>query len=184
MASKITLFTPEQLRDLFRLLDDPNKGAFLRLIGREVPAQAPFIMLQSMDIVERQRFADMITNSTLKTVFPLLVKAAAEVARELPQVSTKEMEAELQKRFAESLAEAIRHAGEVEAEKLKRKRNRKPSLEIAKRNIEICELRRQNPRKYTEKKLAEDYTVSDRHIRDILSKEDLWRSLLAKSGTK
>lgn len=61
--------------------------------------------------------------------------------------------------------------------KLKR---RKSDPETIRRNVEICDLRRQDSRKWSQGRLAKKYHVTARLIRSVLKNEHKWRESAAR----
>ncbi len=59
----------------------------------------------------------------------------------------------------------------------KRQRDRKSDPAIIRRNLEICGLRKQDPKKWSLKALAKKYRKSFRTITLVLGEEDKWREL-------
>jgi hypothetical protein len=82
------------------------------------------------------------------------------------------------------LADIKRDMLTIETERLKQRRNRKSSPATIHRNIEICDLRRQNPKHWSQGRLAKKYKVTDRMIRSILKQERKWRRLALQMRIK
>lgn len=61
-------------------------------------------------------------------------------------------------------------------EKLRR-RNRRSAPETIARNIVICDLRRENPRLWSQGTLGMKFSIDRRTVRRILKEEDKWRCL-------
>jgi hypothetical protein len=59
----------------------------------------------------------------------------------------------------------------------KQKRDRKHDPEIVRRNVEICDRRKEDPKAWSLKKLAAKYKISIRNITLILLDEAKWRQL-------
>ena len=60
------------------------------------------------------------------------------------------------------------------------KRNRKSDPEIVRRNVEICDRRKQDRKKWSISRLARIYDLSHRNINLILKDEQKWRRLAEK----
>jgi hypothetical protein len=56
-------------------------------------------------------------------------------------------------------------------------RNRRSSPEIIRRNVEICDRRKQDRKHWSLVRLARTYKVSKRTITKVLKEEDKWRRL-------
>ncbi len=65
----------------------------------------------------------------------------------------------------------------------KSKRNRKSSPEIVRRNVEICDLRKDRKR-WSLGRLAKKFEVTTRNITLIIKAEDKWRSLASELGSE
>ena len=52
--------------------------------------------------------------------------------------------------------------------------------ETVKRNVEICNLRNEDKKKWSQGRLAKKFNVTDRYIRKVLEEESKWRQILAK----
>ena len=82
--------------------------------------------------------------------------------------------------FAEDFA---RQAAEMERVKLKEQRDRKSDPETIRRNVEICDLRQQDRKKWSLGRLAKHFGVTTRAITKVLANENKWRRLAQQLGT-
>jgi hypothetical protein len=65
-----------------------------------------------------------------------------------------------------------------------KKRNRRSDPEIVKRNVEICNLRQENPTLWSQGKLGRKFGINPRTVRKILAEEKKWRDLMDEIGTE
>ncbi|HEY1600912.1 MAG TPA: hypothetical protein VGG64_15000 [Pirellulales bacterium] len=179
--------TPEsekaaEILDLYRKLTGDERNACLQMIGAISFAEAPFVMMNGMRLIEQGRFNDMIADGVLRLVLPIMVQEARKIAHELPDIPDEKFEAELLARVAASTTEFKQEIGELEQAKLKQKRDRKPDPEIIRRNVEICDLWAKDRAQWTQGKLARKYHLSPRAIRLILNDEQKWRQAAREHG--
>ena len=114
---------------------------------------------------------------------PISLQEARKVARENPSISDEEFDKDLLRRVSDYMERYDRGIGEREAAKLKAKRDRKPDQKIAIRNVEICDLRRQDPRLWSQGRLAKKFKVGVRYIRKVLVEETEWRAKATRGPT-
>jgi hypothetical protein len=119
----------------------------------------------------------------VETAYPLLLQTACRVARAQPNLTGSDFEIAVNQAVKGVMDEYDRIIGEREAAKLKEQRDRKSDPEIIRRNVEICDLRKQDPKKWTLGRLAKKYDVTSRAIRKTLKEEAKWRRLKAEMGT-
>lgn len=176
-------FSPQAVFDLYALLPDEGKQEFLRLVGRISTAEAPFVVTRELDLTEQGRYAEMVFKEILWRFFPFLEQEARRLAREKPQLSDEEFEKEHHERMKQYAELRDREIGELERAKLKKQRDRKSDPGNVKRNLEICNRRRQDRKKWSLGKLAKTYRLTPRAITKIISEEEKWRRLAAQPGT-
>lgn len=99
------------------------------------------------------------------------------MAREQPQIADEEFDKLLNERVGERMALYDQKISELERAKLKKKRDRKSDPEIVRRNVEICDRRKQDRKKWSIGKLAKTYKLSHRGITLVLRDEPKWRRL-------
>lgn len=167
------------LLDIFRAMPNEEQRLFVTTLGGEVTAEALYLMLHQLDQVELKKFTDRFFQEIAWQMFPILLRDARQLAREQPDLSDEE--------FDRLFFERIRDAGnlydqqiaDLERAKLKGERDRHPDPETIRRNLEICDLRRSDPQKYSQKKLAGQFNVTQRYIRQVIKDESKWRRLAA-----
>jgi hypothetical protein len=173
-------FTPKALFDLYCLLPNSDKGAFVKLLGSISTAEVPFVLCNELPLPEKGRFAEMMFEELLWRVFPLLQQTARELIRENPNLSDEQFDKELQERVKQHMDVYNQSISELEKAKLKEARDRKSDPETVRRNVEICNLRKQDPKKWSLGRLAKKYEMAKQSIRKILEEETKWRRLEAK----
>ena len=172
--------TSQEVLDLYFSLPDEDKTLFLRLLGRKSQAEAAIILSGWLEPLEKERYADWVKEQFIDLTFPAVVKAARELVQETKDVPDEVFERAIAGEFNRVTAEHMNSVAETEAARLKRQRDRKPSLEIAARNVEICDLRKKEPRHWSQGRLAKKYNLDKRTIRKILGEETEWRARAAR----
>ena len=173
----------EVLRDLYRALQTRLQHDFLELIARDMPAEMLFFIVHCLSVFEQKRFTDMVHNGLNPIVSSLALGNAIDVVRNAPTDTREELAAELGERMRQTVENIEGHAQRLEEVKLKRKQDRKPDPDTIRRNVEICDRHRQDPKKWNKKRLAREYAVTDRYIRGVIKEEAHWRRQ-AQIGSK
>jgi hypothetical protein len=176
--------SPEALCDLFWLLPSEDQNKFIRLFASELPVEAFFVMVAQLDRTQQKRFTDMVHAELNRRILPGMIKTAIEVARKNPEASDEEFSAAIMEAHCRELGAIEDEIRALEAEKLKAKRDRKSDPETIRKNIEICDLRLKDPKRWSLGRLASKFEVSKRAISKVLEDESKWRRLSAKLGTK
>jgi hypothetical protein len=179
----IETLTPASLRDLYAMLPDESKQEFVRLLGQVSNGEMPFILASSLPPIERRRFSDLVHAELASILFPVLFQEARKLAREQPGLPDQEFDAKLKESAGRAMKEYDLHISELERAKFKAQRDRKSDPAIVRRNIEVCDLRKKDPRYWSQGRLAKKYDVTTRAIRKILAEESKWRRLKAQMGT-
>jgi hypothetical protein len=169
--------TPQTLLDIYSLMPNEDKHTFLCLLGRVSTAELPFVVTRELSPTEAGRYSQMVFEQLLWTLFPILLREAVRLVKERPLAADQELVQALNERMRESMEEYDRKITALEASKLKEERDRTSSTDTVKRNVEICNLRKQDRKKWTLFKLARHYGVSCRTITLVLKDEEKWRRL-------
>jgi hypothetical protein len=172
-------FTAKAVFDLYTLLPNEEKIAFLRLVGQMSTAEVPFVITSELPLPEQQRYSDMMFEEHLWQLFPYLQREARRLAREKPQLSDEEFDREFHDRIRASMENYNETIAALEQAKLKESRDRKSDPETVSRNVEICDLRKQDSKKWSLGRLAGKYGISKRAISLILADDVKWRQLAA-----
>ncbi|HTU88575.1 MAG TPA: hypothetical protein VMF69_00620 [Gemmataceae bacterium] len=172
--------TPKAVFDLFALLSKEDKKEFLRLIGRCSTAEIPFLITSELPPSERERYSDMVNQQLISLIFPYLLRQARQLAREQPQLSDEEFDKMFDEQIKESMETYDQAIGELAIAKHKEQRDRKSDPEIVRRNMEICDKRKRDKKKWTLGRLARDYEMRRQTIVSILKDEEKWRRLAAQ----
>ena len=165
--------TPEVLYGMFASLSDDDRGEFLELLGSHLNAEDISQVIGSSDPVEWQRFWE----STVARV-----RSNDDEDGDVDDVDDPEFESMADETSAELIRELQPLLAKAWAEGMA-KRNRKPDPETIRRNVEICDLRKDRQR-WSIKKLAKKYGVSDRYITKVTGAEEMWRKLAAGLRTE
>lgn len=174
--------TPQAIFDLYVLLSNNDKVAFQNLLARISTAESIFLLAKELPITELGRFSDMMFQEITWHLFPILEREARRLAREKPELSEEEFDKEFHERIKQSTELYNREVAELEGAKLKEQRDRKSDPEIVHRNVEICDHRRQDRKRWSIGKLAKTYDLSHRAITLILRDEEKWRRLAQKNA--
>ena len=177
-------FTPKAIFDLFILLSHESQTTFLKLLAGSSLAEVPLIIAANLSEVERRRFGQIEFTHAVDMMMPFLLTKAVELARDHPKVSDQrllELLSERVKTFAEDFA---RQASEMERRKLKDKRDRKSDPATIRRNVEICDRRKRDRKKWSLGMLAKHFKISIRAVTLVISAEIEWRSKAALLRSK
>jgi hypothetical protein len=176
-------FTPKALLDLYLLLPNDDKGVFLRLLASECTAEAIFVMANELRLTELGRFSEMMFEELLWRVFPLLEEKARELRKEDPDLSDEQFGKELHERVKQHMEVFNQEISELERAKLKEARDRKSDPDNVRRYVEICDLRRRDPKTWTLGALAKRYDMAKQSIKKIIEQEAKWRRLSGDGPT-
>lgn len=152
-------------------LSGNERGAFLRLLGQQSPAELILLLISELSEVQRDRFIEMI------------LPPAGEVVDTAPSEPDAEIQAFMDELVAKSAVNTPKFIQSVIAD-YKSKRERKSNPETIKRNVEICDLRKQDRRKWSLRKLAKHYDVTTRVITQVTKEEAKWRRLASDLGSE
>lgn len=170
-------FTPQALFDLYSMLPNEGKTAFLKMVGRISTAHAPFMIVNELPALEKYRFSELVFQPLTSQLFPILEREARRIARDNPGMPDNEFDKQLHESVKGLVEKYSAEIAEVERASLKERRDRHSDPEIVKRNIEICDRRKQDRRRWSIGKLARAYDLSHRAITLVLKDESKWRRL-------
>jgi hypothetical protein len=106
---------------------------------------------------------------------------ARQLARENPEISDEEFDRLFNEQMKQVMEGYNRVIGEREQAKLKKQRDRKSDSETVRRNVEICDLRKRDPKKWSLAMLGRKFDLSKQAVKRILDEESKWRRLAAQS---
>ena len=181
--NRVNGVSPRALADLYGLMDNEQKIACLRLIANMSTADALFVMMNELPLTEQARFSDMISETMIGQLLPVLLRLAIEVAGEMPSASNEEQYNEINERAQRILREYECRIGELREAQLKASRDRKSDPETVKRNVEICDLRLKDRKYWSLGRLGRKYDISKRMVTLILGEEAKWRRLAQQGGS-
>ena len=174
---------PQGLRDDFISLDCDNMRLFLELLTVEIPPEAILFILTKLDMYQKLRFTQPCYKAFAWKFLPVLLKEARRLARgELSNVSDEEFDKTFGEQIGASIYSLIRAIYKRAEERFRKKRDRKSDPETIRRNVEICELRKQDRKRWSLARLAKRFEVTDRYIRKVIQEEAKWRSLASDLG--
>jgi hypothetical protein len=183
MEQRMDQCSPQALLDLYSLQSNSDKEKFLQLLGSSSTAEAPFWICKTMSILERGRFCDMVFEQLMAQVFPLMQMHARNLAREGGNLSNEEFDSELHERVRLEMENYNQQIGELHAARLKDKRDRKSDPETIQRNVQVCNLRKQDSKKWSLGRLAKQFDITKQSIQSILKEEAKWRRLASRQST-
>jgi len=180
----MSAFTPKTLCDAYIQLTPMERNEFLHLLGKISVAEVPWVIVSEFNELEAKRFSDIMFSEIYWRFYPSLEREARQMARANPGMSDEEFE----KKFHEHIKEQKEHydheLSALATAQLKASRDRKSDPEIILRNVKICDLRKQDKRKWSQGRLAKEFHVTARAIRKILHEEQKWRRMEAQLRTK
>ena len=172
---------PQALLDRFWLLSDEDRREFLRLLGETSTAEMPMFVAAGLTEPERFRLSQMMMRHVIDNALPHVLDAACRLAREWPDATTEEFQRLVYEDARQRIEGMACEIGELERAQLKEQRDRKSDPETIRRNVELCDLRRQDPKTWSHGMLARRFDISDRAVRFILEEETKWRALAART---
>jgi hypothetical protein len=175
--------TPKELLDVYELLSEENQRAFLRLLGGRLSGEALFAMLGCLHRSEYGVFIDSFHGLLAETLYPVYIREARRVAKESSNLSDEEFDRQVTARVQQATDQFKAEIGSEERDKLKAERNRQSNPETVRRNVEICDLRLQDPKRWTHGRLARKYGKTSQLIRKILKEETEWRRKAREQST-
>ena len=177
----IERLTPKALYDLYVTLPNDDQRAFLRLVADIIGAEMFFDMTSRMSNAESEVYIAYFAKELWDLTFPKLLHTAIQKVRENPDMTERELAKIIHQIEYDKSAEHYQAIVDLEAEKIKSKRDRKHDPSIVARNVEICNRRKIDPKKWSLKKLARAYKRSVRAIQKVLDAESEWRKLANQS---
>ena len=171
-------FTPKVLFDLYCDLPPEQRIDFLKRVARTCSAKEPLLMVEELSKAERRKFTNITTAVVVQSLLPVLVRHARALIRKNPRLADltdEQVDQELDRSFREFGDDFAREVGALEREQLKEKRDRKSSPVTIRRNVEICDRRKQDKKKWTFGRLAKEYKIARQTVVRILNEEAKWR---------
>lgn len=135
-----------------------------------ISAEAVLDIIKSLNLPERKRLAE------------LLEGAAPDPFREVGYVVIPEAVGGMLVDVMGKMTKLAGEQGRKMIELGRRLKRHKSSPGIIRRNVEICDLRKQDARKWSQGRLAKKYHVTTRVIRKVLKDEEKWRKLAEQIG--
>jgi hypothetical protein len=175
----VEVISPSVVFDLYKSLQEDGQAAFRKLLATTLRSNGLLDLTRDMSAQERLKYLDVIGGFLALNAFPIMARYAVKFAHQFPHLTDEQMHSKIM----ESMDALIQQIGSMQAEQFKSQRDRKSKPETIKRNVEICDLRKKDRRKWTLGKLAKDHRVTPRAITRILSQENKWRRLAATLGT-
>lgn len=161
----------------FRQLTTEQRIAFVRLIANESDCALLGEFWNALPIKEQIEFMHPLLEEMAKRLRPILIRETIMVVKRFPDLSEEELLEEISKRYEQTLMEVEEGLAIREEHKFKSLRNRKSSPATIRQNVEICDLRQANPKKWSLRRLAMKYEMDWRSIQRIVKAESKWRQL-------
>ena len=175
----INLFTAKAVADLFKALSAEEQIACLMQF--DLTAEGLFYLLHNLSPQEQRHFSDMTFNMTVHLAFPWMIQHALAIVKEHPEATNEELYSLVNEATKESVEVYQEAHTELAEAQLKEKRDRKSAPETVKRNVEICDRRKADKRKWTLGKLAKQYHIARQTVVRILEQETKWRRLASSA---
>jgi hypothetical protein len=182
-AVGVQLVTGKSVFDLFLGLSEEQKDIFIKLLAGVCTPKVPLMLVAELAPSEQEKFSQRIYGTLIEMLLPLLIDRAWELLKDNPDVTRERFGEEVDAGVRAWVEKCAIEMGEREREKLKKERDRQSSEETIRRNAEICNLRRTDPKKWSQGRLAKQYDLSAPMIRKILSEEAEWLKLAASLST-
>ena len=182
-SNPVEHFTPQAVFSLYCQLPRDSQREFLMLVGSFGTAAAPIAVAAGLTKTQQFEYSNVAYAQMAEQFLPVLIREAIKVFREDPKISDGKFAEEIEAGVRDWVERTAREMGELEREKMKEERALGHDPEIVKRNVQICELRRQNPKVYSQGKLARQFHLKPPSIRKILREEAEWRREAEKLST-
>jgi hypothetical protein len=121
-------FTPSALRDLYLNLSKDDRDIFLKLIASHCTGREPLMMLGELPRTELWKHNSIVYGSLIKTAMPILITKAREIAKNNPLLSNEEFDRQLEVMVTEFVKTERDVVAELERERFKEDRERKPDV--------------------------------------------------------
>src|SRR4051812_42169289 len=105
MEHVMELASPKAVFDLYCLLSNDDKCAFIRLLGQSSTAESARLHMSNLSHKEQARFAEMMLPEFAETVYPVVLQAACQVARSQPNLTGTELQEAADRAVKEKLEE-------------------------------------------------------------------------------
>jgi len=110
----------------------------------------------------------------------VLVDNAIKLAREKASMADDEFREKLTAQMEEGNKVYTDTIYDLAHSQIKEERDRHSDSETIQRNVQICDLHRQDRKKWSKKKLAGKFDVDASYVRRILHEEAHWRKLASR----
>jgi hypothetical protein len=171
--------TPRALFSRFKALHPKQREEFIQLVGSESTTDLFGAFWNALPMQERSPFLLQV----IAHIRPVLIREAIPLVKAFPELSVEEQVELISKAYEKSTTDFEAGIVSREQQRFRAKRNRKASLATIRRNVEMCDLRGQDPEKWYPKSLARRFGVSDAYVRRVLKQESMWRQLAAQNRT-
>ena len=176
---------PKRISESFASLDSDHRNLFLQMLAVKLPQEEILFLLAKMDTETTLVFHEQFYRAITGMFLPILLKEARRLARgDLSNVSDEEFDKKFGEQISASIYSLIRTIFKRAEERFRKKRDRKSDPETITRNVEICELRKQDRKRWKLATLAKKFDVTIRYIGKVIQGEAKWRSLAAKLGNQ
>jgi hypothetical protein len=152
----------------FARLTLDQRSAFFRAVAGSTTATEAIALYGAMPDDQRGALVFYLLHRTVSKLEPLMIAEARRVAQERPVGAAPDFDAAIGRQVEATQRELWSGAVDTAGREFKRQRDRKSDPNIVNRDREIRERRRSNPKTWTLAKLAKQYEISIRTVRDIL----------------
>jgi hypothetical protein len=170
-------FTARAVIDLFDSLPANERLTFFKLLGQRLRGEDVPDITSEMPIAERVKYSQGYLGQLIQVMIPVLSEAVARKALELPGSTLAELAKATHDDAVAMFVQYAEAVGKAESAKLKDQRDRKPDPETIQRNVEICDLRKSDPKKWSQNRLARKFDVTRQYVQRVLKEEGEWRKL-------
>jgi hypothetical protein len=176
---QIPKVTPKIVAEFFRGLSPEEQQACLGLF--DLTAEGAFLLIGQMRLTEQKRFSEILFEQHTVQMLPWIIQHAISVAKDHPGATNEEMELFVNEATKRSVEEYQTAHIELAKEQFKEERDRKSDPETIRRNVEICDRRKRDPKTWSYRKLAKEYDMRWQSIQRIIAEETKWRRLAGDS---
>jgi hypothetical protein len=175
------IVTPKVLCDLYSRYSKGEKDEFLKRLARISSGREIVFMVNELPKSQQWEFSSRIYTTIVNLALPLCVSRAAQLVQENPDLTHEALKEKLALSVTAFVEDAAKDMSELRLEQFKKKRERKSDPETVQQNIEICDLRKKDKRRWSLGALAKKFGMARQSVSNVLKEEEKWRRLFSEN---
>ncbi len=173
--ARVEIATPKVVFDLYQSLTEDQKMVFLAHLASISNGKHITCLIESMPTLTKTELNQRIYGHIIDSMLPVLTGIAFDLVAKTPEIQREDARIQMANESQRYLKGIIEEAAVVERAIVKDQRDRKSDPETVKRNVEICDLRLSDPKKWSHRRLAREFKVTPQYIGLVLKEEAEWR---------